>query len=450
MEQRRTKQHQARTLGERARLFEFRPEVYIYPPHRMYRAYTRQEQEDFSLENVAFSEDINIYVHIPFCRQICSFCGYLKTLDRGDDARDAYTNAVVREIGLYAPVLGKSTIKTLHIGGGTPSLLTCSQLEQIIGEIERHNPLLRETVSEISIEATPESVTSGTARRWRSLGIDRVSIGIQSLDDREIALSRRHNNAQVSLGALRTLREAGIGNIVADVMIGIEGQSVESFERTVRTLIGERPDTVELYALGVMPNTLIAKKEGQAARMSNEDIYRCYSLGRELFLFAGYVQDCHNRYALPGRGSFLQEDYVFEGMSLIGLGAGTRTYADNIHYRNSYDDNAVKAIKEYEDALLAGKFAVRSGIALTEDERMRKYAIGHIESLDKDAFRSRFNLTFNQAFPHLSSQLAQAGLTTEDSNHISLTPKGLDFRDLISWELFSDEVRAVEEKYRKR
>ena len=445
----------SKSLRERIGSCEFRPEVYSYPPPRMYTPIMApsMDAKGFSLRDVEFTNPLNVYVHIPFCRQICSFCGYFKTIDQGDQAgshaREAYVDAVEKEIGLYAHVLRERAISTLHVGGGTPSLLTPLQLERIIEAFRKANPNLLSTAEEISIEATPESVELAKFSAFAQAGINRVSIGIQSLDAQEIAASGRKNDPSTSLKAIETLRAAGIGNVVADVMIGIDNQSVESFGRTLRTLIGYAPDTVELYALGLMPSTR-AWRTSPELRMSEQDTYRCYALGRELFLAAGYVQDCHNRYALAGKGSFLQEDYVFEGMSLLGFGAGARSYATNMHYRNTSGKDARSAIRSYQEAMSQGKLAIASAVMLDQDERMRKYAIGHIESLDKTEFKSRFKTSFSDAFPALYQELLarDLGLAQESAERIELTAKGLDFRDLIAWELFSPTVWEAEEKYR--
>ncbi|HII15529.1 MAG TPA: coproporphyrinogen III oxidase family protein [Nanoarchaeota archaeon] len=432
-----------KTLQERIAELEFQPEVYIYPTPRVYKPL------DFQLNAADFGNELNIYVHIPFCRQICSFCGYLKIAGSDENLKADYVNAVIKEINMYSRILKGKTIKTLHFGGGTPSLLSVSQLARLIDALVEANPRILETCEEVSIEATPESVEQGKFENYKELGINRVSIGVQTLNNAEIALSRRHNLADFSIRAIETLRKAGIPNIVADLMIGIEHQTPESFEASARGLIQLMPETVELYALGLMPQTALGKQHHNL--MGNKEIYLCYDIGRILFLEAGYKQDCHNRYAIPNRGSFLQEDYVFHGMSLIGFGAGARSYAGNMHYRNAYNSTSPKtAVAEYMQMINGGGLSVESGIYLSDDEKMRQYAIGHIEALDKKEFEQRFGLSFGNAFPDLHSNLLRLGLAAEDKERLVLTTKGLNFRDLICTELFSKDVTAAEGTYRPR
>lgn len=430
-----------KTLQEQILHNNFHPEIYVYPTPRML-----SPSENLDISSARFTTDLNIYVHIPFCRQICSYCGYLKTADSSSNLKKEYIDSVILEIKSYSEILKDKTIKTIHIGGGTPSLLAPSEIERIIQAITSANPNALETADEISIEATPESIELEKFLQYRALGINRVSIGVQSLDDSEIILARRKNTSKITLQAIEILRQAQIPNLVCDLMIGILGQSVESFEKSVGTLLKLAPETVELYALGMMPNTKINTQRNEL--MENKDIYRCYEIGREAFLNAGYIQDCHNRYILPRKGSFLQEDNVFSGMSLIGIGAGVRTYATNTHYRNAYQPNAILAIQEYMQKINAGQAAITSSFWLDPIEKMHQFVIYHIEELDLDKFKESFGISFEDKFSQLYSELLQLDLTIENKRTLKLTPKGLLYRDLIARNLFSPQVAEAEHKYR--
>ncbi|MBU0667012.1 MAG: coproporphyrinogen-III oxidase family protein [Nanoarchaeota archaeon] len=429
-------------LAEKVNRFEFHPEVYVYPTPRVYK-----KVDDFSLKKAKFSRELNLYIHIPFCKQICSYCGYLKIVDQGELLRKKYVDFLLKEIDMYRDVLKNRIIKTLHFGGGTPSLLSSSELGRIISALLNINPAILNTADEISIEATPSSVEYEKFREFMRLGINRVSLGLQTFDNSEVKLCGRNNFSDVSINAIKTLRKLKVPNLVLDLMIGIEGQTVESFERSVKAVLELKPETVELYALGLMPNThLQARKKNL---MSAPNIYRCYDLGRKLFLDAGYIQDCHNRYVIPEKGSFLQEDYVFSGMSLIGFGAGARTYAENVHYRNSCNSqNCKKAITEYFDSLSLGILPVKSCFFLNQEEKLRQYVIYNIESFDKKDFQRRFDICFEDIFLGFHDVLYNLGLAEEKSGVVCLTSRGLDFRDLIANQFFSNKVLLAEKEYR--
>ncbi|MEK6960056.1 MAG: coproporphyrinogen-III oxidase family protein [Nanoarchaeota archaeon] len=432
-----------RTLSQKAAEYEFHPEIYAYPTPRMYGPLVND-----LLPEPDFGQDIGVYIHIPFCKQICSYCGYLKILDRSEELKEDYVSALTKEIAQYRPILESKTIKTLCFGGGTPTRLTNSQIKRILDAIIETNPDSLKTSQEVSMEATPESILDpSTIHELHEMGFNRISLGIQSLDPAEIRLCGRKNDPLLSIAAIKTLKETGIQNIVADLMIGIEGQTALSFQRSAQTLADLRPDTVELYALGVNPNTRIGRAIGSAT-MSNQDTYTCYDIGRSIFLQAGYKQDCHNRYALPGRGSFLQEDHVFEGKGLIGLGAGARSYAKNIHYRNISKADGGSAIAGYIMMINLGTSTRETGIVLDEEERMRQHAIYNIEHLDKNTFQRLSGRPFEETFPKFYQELMKSGLANDDGHEIRLTTRGLNFRDLIGRELFSDKANQAESSYR--
>ncbi len=430
------------TLTKQVKNFEFNPEIYIYPTPRTYKPIN-----NFTLDKVEFTQEINVYIHIPFCRQICTYCGYLKVVDSKENLREQYVDALIKEIKMYEKTLQHKIIKTLHFGGGTPSLLTSSELKKIINVILEINPNFLNTADEVSIETTPELVEFKKFSEFKKIGINRVSMGVQTMLDNEIKLCKRNNFSEISVSAIKILREAEIPNLVLDLMIGIEGQTIESFIHSVKSLLEYKPETIELYAIGFMPNTSLEIRRPDL--MSKKDIYQCYDMGRKLFLKAGYQQDCHNRYVIINQGSFLQEDYIFTGMSLIGFGAGTRTYAKNVHYRNNYHQKAHrKTITEYIKDVKAGKIPVKSAIFLNPEEKMRQYVIYNIESLDKKEFKKKFKANFAEKFPELYFELIELGLVEEDWRRIWLTSKGLNYRDLICKQFYSKGVKKIEERYR--
>ncbi len=429
-------------LSEKMQNYEFQPEVYTYPTARSYK-----RLDGFSISQQEFTNEINLYLHIPFCRQLCTFCGYLKTIN-SDMLRKGYISALIKEIEMYKDVIGEKKTISVNIGGGTPSLLQPNELGEIVDELKAINGSILKTAKEVSIEATPESVEYEKFKEFKDLGIDRVSIGIESFADNEIRMAGRHNVGSMSSNAVKILKELHFSNVVCDLMIGIEGQTEKTFSDSLDELIGLDPDTVEVYALGIIPSTVIGKHNPQGF-MSNKEKYECYEIARKKFLEKGYFQSCHNRYSKLSEGGYLQEDTVFRGASLIGLGAGARSYAQNLHYRNSFELlDGKAAISRYISKINSGNFAVETGIVLSEDERMRRYAIGNIESLDLLEFTNLFKANFSTAFKDLYEEMLSSGCAREAGNKLKLTAKGLLFRDLIARQLFSSDVEALEGAYR--
>ena len=430
------------SLIEKVKNNEFWPEVYTYPTTRAYGPLKK-----FSLKKVKFSQEINLYVHIPFCKQICAYCWYLKIIDNSPLMKETYIDCVLKEIAMYKEIIKTRTIKTLHIWWWTPSLLSPEIIKRIITKVYDCNPNIFKTAVEISLEASPETVEYKKFLAYKKAGINRVSIGIQSLDNNEIMLCNRKNTPQVSTKAIRTLQKVGFKNVVVDLMIGIQWQTVKSFTNSVQKLAKLQLDTIELYALWMMPNTKISwQKE---TLMNNKDVYTCYDIGRKILLKAGYKQDCHNRYALPKTWWFLQEDYNFADMSTIWFGAWSRTYGLNMYYRNNYYTNAhFKAVTEYIEDIQSNILPVKTGVIISKEEKMRQYIIYNIESLDTVAFKKRFDIEFNKRFWKTYKELQNLRFITEEKNIIRLTPKWLTYRDLIAKYFFSPQITKLERGYR--
>lgn len=434
-------------LESRVREFEYHPEIYIYPTPRMY-----DPLPNFSLEGLSYSDELNVYVHVPFCTHFCSFCGYFKTI-YNEQLQSDFVQAVCREIELRADSLKGKTVKTLHFGGGTPSLLTPSQLETIVATLRRANPGILDSCEEVSMEATPESIDREKFAGYRQVGINRVSMGVQSLVDAEVKMANRclekeRTSFEMLAEAFDSLRGVGFEDLVIDLMIGIEGQTQASFEESVSKALSLRPQTVQLYALGVMPQTAIGRRKPQEL-LTGRQIYDCYVLGRDMFRAAGYRQDSHDRYTLHPVNGFLQGDFNIQGMSLIGLGAGARSYAKGVHFRNIYtSQNGRKALIEYMERVQQGRHAVESGVYLSLDEQARQYAIGHIRHLDCERFLELFGERFEDKFSLLYSDLLRLELAKREGAFLPLTDQGLLFRDLIARQLFSAEANARELAYR--
>lgn len=436
-----------RTLESRIENFEFCPEIYIYPTPRMY-----EPVQDFSLDDLEHTDELNVYVHVPFCTHFCSFCGYFKTI-YNEKLQADFVDTLCKEIELRGKSFADKTVKTLHFGGGTPSLLEPQQLKQIVQALKTINPDILNTCLEVSIEATPESIDYDKFAGYREAGINRVSMGVQSLVDNEVVLANRcvekdRSTFQMLSDAFDSLRKIGFPDVVIDLMIGIEGQTIATFEESVKLALTLRPETVQLYALGIMPQTALGRKTPPKL-MPGKEIYECYEIGRRLFLEAGYRQDSHDRYTLHPINGFLQGDFNIQGMSLIGLGGGARSYAKRVHYRNTYDSrNGRKALQVYMDNINAGRHSVESVIYLDDDELARQYAIGHIRALDGDEFFKRFGVRFEDKFPQFHRETLALNLVEKEGSVLKLTAKGLLFRDLLGRLLFSDKSKRLEADYR--
>lgn len=434
-------------LREKVRNHETAPYVYLYPTPRML-----EEKTGMWIFEPEFTDDLNIYIHIPFCRQKCTWCGYLTVTEKASDAsadlQEKYVDCIVKEIQLNRDQIAKSNITSINFGGGTPSLLTPFQFARIMMTLVLANPNALDA-EEISIEATPESIESGKIAKFQQFGLNRVSVGVESFIDSEMHLSSRHNTSEHSVNTLETLKELKIPNVCVDLMYGLPGQTFESWKQSVRKLIAIRPQTVELYATSSVSGTSFSRTK--PVTMSQREKLDCYHEARNEFLKAGYQQDSHIRFVLPGSaGGYIQQANVFKGQSLLGFGVGARSYAKNLHYRNTYEaSNPRKALDLYIKTVQNRLLPVKAVSLISNEDKMRQFVIYNLDSLNKTRFKKEFGVNVLKFFWGQFNELFQLELATDNGEVISLTPKGLGFRDVIAREFFSWEAKKKEAMYRE-
>lgn len=427
------------TLRERFIKGAIAPYVYNYPPTRLYRPLAVP-----AIDDLAVTRRLNLYIHIPFCEQKCTFCGYLTVIDTSADLRSRYVEALCQELRAYAPLLARCEIASINFGGGTPSLLGGDELGKILATVKEAKGSAPAPANEVSIEATPETVTRDKFSAYRAHGINRVSIGIQTLNDSEIRSVKRHNRAPISLSALAMLRAIGFPNVCVDLMYGLPGQDSASFAASVDAVIAERPETVELYGTVVIPGTALAKT---ITPFSELEKIRSYETARDRFLAAGYAQECHLRFALPGRGGYCQQENVYALETLIGVGVGARSYTERLHYRNVHDTaHSRDALRRYLDLTARGILPVERGVSMTDDELMHRYAVHRLERFDEADFYRRFGISARETFPIIKRFLEEE-ILRDSGGVLILDPSLLAHRDRIAREFFSPAALSGEETY---
>lgn len=416
------------------------PYVYAYPTTRAYQPIT-----NFDYSKLTISEQINLYLHIPFCKQKCSFCGYL-TAVTAETEYEAYVATLIKEIATQR-FLKTKTVSTINFGGGTPLLLSPTQLEKIISQLQKSFPDMRQTLCELSIEATPEAVTPEKLETLKELGFNRISIGIQTFNDDELAATKRGNFCEATRRALHLIRQSGIANLCCDLMYGLPGQTLESWQKSLDELLSWRPETIELYNTVTIPGTGLFRIN-RAASMKALEKRQAYELARKRLLAAGYVQDSHLRFVIPNQGFYRQQVNVFKGETLIGFGVAARSYTEFTHYRNCYDSRRPKAsINRYIEKINQGCTPVESAVFLSPHERCRRFIIYNLESLDRQIIKKNFGIDIIEEYSCIWKILQDLGLVHIHNQSLTLTPEAAYYRDLIAAYFFSPTLQALEENY---
>ena len=257
----------------------------------------------------------SLYIHIPFCRSKCAYCDFF-SIPWGE-VPDGYVDALLSEIRFHRECMHTGPLETVYFGGGTPGLLSFRQLERIMAQI------LPQCVSgaEITLEVNPENVTAELLRCAAGSGINRFSVGIQSLDDRVLRAVNRNATAAVSLGALELLAASGMV-FSADMIAGLPEQRDRDFVQGLQRIMSFRPSHVSLYALTVAEHTPLAQQIRRGSiRCSDARIDRQWITGRNMLEAGGYLQYEVSNFALPGKESRHNSVY-WQQKPYTGAGAG--------------------------------------------------------------------------------------------------------------------------------
>lgn len=281
-----------------------------------------------------------LYVHIPFCRAKCAYCDFASTAGRGE-AVDAYIAALAGEAARYGRLAG--TFDTLYAGGGTPSLLSETQLAALFAALKPlTGPLaaLRET----TFEANPESVTERKAAFLRAAGINRISMGLQAAQERLLKKLGRIAMPDDFIKAFGCFRKAGFDNISGDLMSGLPGQTLDDFSASLELLLGLGPEHISLYPLEIHEDTPLGR---QGIEEEPEAAAEMYGKAVRELARRGYERYEISNFARPGRASVHNLNYWEQG-SYLGLGTAAASYIEGERWTNTAD------LDEYLAAARAG------------------------------------------------------------------------------------------------
>ncbi|MDE6310413.1 MAG: radical SAM family heme chaperone HemW [Muribaculaceae bacterium] len=261
-----------------------------------------------------------IYVHIPFCHSKCAYCDFYSIPDRR--RMHATVERILEEFNIRKPELGEGPLcRTLYFGGGTPSIL-----EPDLFSLLAHGLLRADECEEFTIEVNPEDVSEASATHWAACGVNRISMGIQSFDDKELRAVGRRHTAEDATKAFSVLRAAGFDNISCDLIYGLPGQSLESWVRSIQHLLALKPEHISAYCLSYEPGTLLTRRleEGRIEEASEELVEAMYEHLCESLADAGFEHYEISNFALPGRKSRHNSAY-WTGTPYLGLGPGAHS-----------------------------------------------------------------------------------------------------------------------------
>ena len=366
----------------------------------------------------------HLYVHVPFCRLVCAYCDFVTVGGRASDI-PRYVDALIAEL-VVRPAPGE--LRTIYLGGGTPSLLDGEQIARVIAAAKARwgNAALEE----VTVETNPSEREAADWEGLRAAGVDRISLGVQSLRDADLRVLARGHTAREALAAYAAARAAGFSNISVDLIYGIPGQSLAAWRSGLRAAIELKPDHISAYALqlALEPDEWAAPPRPGALRWRNRMVPRQdetlaaqqYEVAEELLARAGFEHYELSSWARPGRQS-LHNGAYWARRAYTGIGAGAHSYDGTVRSWNTRD------LDRYLQDAEAGKRPLEDSEVLDVDTRaFEAIALGmrRVPGLGRDAFAREFGEDLVRRYADAVAETERAGLVEVDADVVRLTPRG--------------------------
>ena len=356
----------------------------------------------------------HIYVHIPFCARICPYCAFYKDLlDRSQTWR--FCEAILRELGQQCANFAL-TPQTIYFGGGTPTALTTSQLEFLLGGFRERLDL--SLLAEWTIEANPGSVSARKAALLRKLGVTRVSLGIQSWDDELLKLLGREHSCQQAEQSFHLLRAAGFSNINVDLMFGLPHQTIEQWKLTLEKTIALEPDHISAYCLTYEEDTefFLRHARGELLQDANADA-AFFETAMAILENAGYEHYEISNYSRPGFASAHNRAYWL-GKDYLGIGPSAFSTIGIQRWQNVCD------YRSYAERVLSGQSLKGFSETLTNEmKQTERIAL---------SLRMREGIAGSELEHEKTDELVSLGLVQTSNGNLTLTRKGKSLADSVA------------------
>jgi oxygen-independent coproporphyrinogen III oxidase len=376
-----------------------------------------------------------LYVHVPFCLAKCPYCDFYSVTDYGSILQ--YIEALLAELHMCRHRVTRAD--SIYLGGGTPSILTPLQILQILDRIHACFSITAD--AEITLEVNPGTVSRTDLVAYRRAGINRLNIGLQSIDDRTLTFLGRIHTAKQAVDTYHWARAAGFENIGLDLIYGVPGQTRGRWEAEMAGVVGLAPDHLSCYTLTVEPGTPMARRvqTGQiqpldeqtagelfsaTAACLNRHGYRQYEISN---FFRHVVKDAADRRSRHNRK-------YWTGAPYLGFGPAAHSFLDITRWWNH------RSLKDYLANLTAGKSPVAETETLTREQQMIEFVylgLRQTDGIDAADFASRFTAEFSGHFEPELHRLVSDGLVEVSSGHIRLTRRGMRFLEHVVDRLLS-------------
>ncbi|MBR3166204.1 MAG: oxygen-independent coproporphyrinogen III oxidase [Lachnospiraceae bacterium] len=373
-------------------------------------------------------KDLGLYIHIPFCVRKCAYCDFV-SFRASENVQNAYFRSLLQELGEYQSLGNTCLIRTVYFGGGTPSIVDPIQLMRILLLIRDHFLVAED--AEITIEVNPGTITRENLKAWKQIGINRLSIGLQSDHDDLLQTLGRIHTYDDFLAGYRAARAAGFDNISVDLMYSLPGQTPEMWMNTIRNLSALGPDHISAYALSIEEGTPFAKKygtpEGAALLPSEEDDRKMYHDACEYLKAAGYERYEISNFAKPDKYS--RHNMIYWSMGdYLGLGLNASSYMNGRRFANPADLN------EYIRAVPKLSARMRENEPQTKKEAMEEFmflGLRRSRGVTAKEFKEAFREDLEAKYGKVIKRLVRQRMLTFEDGRLALTDAGIDVSNAV-------------------
>lgn len=376
-------------------------------------------------------KELELYIHIPFCVKKCFYCDFL-SMPVDESIRRHYVCKLIEEIEYKSEKYKEYEVSSLFFGGGTPSILSETQIAEIMKALQKNFSIKSD--AEITIECNPGTLTGQKLSAYKQCGINRISMGLQSGNNQELNMLGRIHTYEEFLQNYDLVRKIGFDNVNVDLMSALPGQTVSDWEDTLTKVLKLRPEHISAYSLIIEEGTPfyqtyekdeLRRQEGERPKyLPSEETERAmYEVTRSILAQKGYERYEISNYAKKGMeckhniGYWTRKNY-------LGLGLGSASLVENVRFSNSSD------LKEY----LNGKFEPQEKEVLTRKEQMEEFAflgLRMMEGISRRRFEETFGVAIEAVYGEVIHKMTELGLLTQQAGHIMLTEDGISVSNYV-------------------
>jgi oxygen-independent coproporphyrinogen-3 oxidase len=387
---------------------------------------------------------IGLYVHIPFCRQRCHYCYFRVYPRRAPEDVDLYIDSVLKELGLYLPypALQKRAFSSVYFGGGSPSYLEVDQIRRLLAGLQEQAQW--DQIEECTFECEPGSVSPDKFRALKELGVTRLSLGFQTLNNEILRRSGRDVGVQDCIEAFEQARDAGFKEINIDLIAGLPGETRMTWQRTIERIIALAPECVTIYQLELTHNSALygSIRAGRAPDLLDWPSKR--QLVREAFEtleHLGYVIGSgYMAIRDPSRWRFVYTvEHFWHGADLLALGETAFGHFQGVHYQNA------DTFDRYTGLIADRKLPIRRAYRMSAEEKLRREVILHLKTgcMDAAYFRQKFGVELIEHFAEELNSLLRNAMLELHGDTIKLTRQGLLQVDWLLPRFYLPEHRGI-------